>query len=118
LAAALYGSKDEKLAAFAMSVAALISPFVLYREYGNVEYGVGIVDTGLLVALLAIALHSGKFWPMWATGFHLAGILVHVAAASTPLLPAAYATLLGIFGWMVVVSVFAGTVYENIRWRG
>ena len=64
--AAWRGGTDERLAAGAMALAAMLSPFVEANGYSGPEAGLILVDVGLFVVLAGISLRSRAFWPMWA----------------------------------------------------
>jgi peptidoglycan/LPS O-acetylase OafA/YrhL len=42
------------------------------------------VDFGCLIALMALAFHSRRYWPIWATGFQIASIATHGAITIYP----------------------------------
>lgn len=114
IVAARFGGRDERTAAFAVVAAALLSPVLIRHGFAGPEYGVVLVDGLLFAALLALAMGSRAFWPLWAAGFQLVALAVHVAAALVPhMLPAAYATTLAIWSYPVLASLALGTVVER-----
>jgi hypothetical protein len=118
-AAFLRGGHDEKAAAASILLAAVATPFVVSQSFGGPERGIVFVDVALFGALLLIAMRSAAFWPLWAAGFQLCGVAVHVAAAKSPhMLPAAYADTMAIWAYPVMASVLIGTVVEGDRRRG
>ncbi len=113
------GGPDERIAAGAMALAALASPFVEARAYAGLEHGLVLVDLGLFLTLAAIALRSRAFWPIWAAGFQLCGLAGHLAAAkSTSIVPAAYADTLALWAYAVMASLLVGTVAEGHQRHG
>jgi hypothetical protein len=117
--AALHGGRDERLAAGAVVVAALLSPLAVSHSYHSPEIGVVLVDVLLFLALAAIALRSAAFWPMWAAGFQLGALAVHFAAARLPsILPAVYAETLAIWAYPVMAAIVIGTWQEAGRHHG
>lgn len=113
------GGPDERLAATAIVVAAILSPIVRARGYAGLELGLVLVDTGLFLALLGIAMRSRAFWPMWAAGFQLCGLAGHLAAAkSSVMVPAAYAETLAIWSYAVMGALVAGTLIEGRQRHG
>lgn len=111
--ASAYGGRDERLAAFSLVIAALATPVVVAAGYARPELGVIAVDIGLFMALALIALRSPSFWPMWAAGFQLGALAVHLAASRMAhMLPAAYAESLAIWSYLVIAAVLGGVWME------
>ncbi len=111
--AILKGGNDERLGAVALAAAAILSPVALASDWNRPEAGIILVDVALLVALLLLALRSVAFWPLWATGFQLCAVAVHVVALVSPsLLPAAYAETLALWAYPVLASLAIGTWLE------
>lgn len=113
------GGTDERLAATAIVAATFLSPVVRARGYAGLELGLVLVDTGLFLALVGIALRSRSFWPMWAAGFQLCGLAGHLAAAkSSAMVPAAYAETLAIWSYAVLATLLVGTLVERGQRHG
>lgn len=113
------GGQDERLAAGAIAIAAILSPLVTARRYDGPETFLVLVDLGLFLALAAIALRSRAFWPIWAAGFQLCTLAGHVAAAkSSAMVPAAYAETLAIWSYAVMAALLIGTLLEGQRRHG
>lgn len=107
--AALRRDLEQGLAAIALLVAAILSPLVEREAYVEPEAGVFFIDLALFIALMAIAVRSRSFWPMWASGLQLCTLAVHLAAAKYPaMVPAAYAETLVIWSFPVLVVVAFG----------
>lgn len=108
------GGRDERLGALALVGGAILTPLAQLKGFAGPELGIVLVDGLLFLALGAIALRSRAFWPLWAAGFQLGALAVHLAAAQMPgILPAAYATTLVIWSYPVVVAVLLGTWFEG-----
>ncbi len=117
--AAWRGGQDERLAAGAIAVAAILSPIVSARHFDGPELSLVLVDLGLFATLGAIALRSRAFWPIWAAGFQLCTLAGHFAAAkSGSMVPAAYAETLAIWSYAVMTSLLVGTLLEGHRNHG
>jgi hypothetical protein len=113
------GGPDERVAAGAVAVATIVSPFVKSQNYAGPELGLVLVDVALFVSLAAIAMRSRAFWPIWAAGFQLCGLAGHLAAAkSNSMVPAAYAETLAIWSYAVIATLLAGTLLEGRRHHG
>jgi len=111
--AVLYGGKDERLGAILLAAAAVLSPLSLVRGWAAPELGITLVDVGLFAALLALAMRSRAFWPIWAAGFQLCAVAVHLVAGLSPsMLPAAYAETLALWAYPVLAALAVGTWVE------
>jgi len=113
------GGREERAAAFALMAATALTPIALTHGYTSPEIGVILIDLALFTALAIIALKSVVFWPMWAAGFQLCALSVHMAAAQMPLmLPAAYAETLVIWSYLVLAALGLGTWFEAGKRHG
>jgi len=76
------GGASERIAAAAMAAAWIATPFVESDgQQVGAQLGVLMVDIALLAVLLALALRSIRWWPMWAAAFHAVGALMHLLVA-------------------------------------
>jgi hypothetical protein len=108
-----WGGRDEQLAAIGY-LAATLATRMITAEYQHIEFGVLAVDFGLLLGLLALALTSDRFWPMYATAFQLIALVVHVASlAEKGSFAWAYAVGLIFWSYAVMVALMAGTWLEG-----
>src|SRR5438094_37961 len=87
------GRKYERIAALVFVSATVIS--ILghspHDRYVAVEATDLIVDTFVLVAVVAIALASDRFWPLWIAGLQLVDSTSHLLKAiHADLLPQVY----------------------------
>jgi hypothetical protein len=111
-----YGRHDEHIGALAVVMAAILTPIARQSGYMSAEVGILIVDFLLCSTFGWLALRSRRFWPMWAAGFQLGAVWVHVAAARLPhLSPGAYAETLAIFSYPVLVTLILGSLVEARR---
>jgi hypothetical protein len=109
-----FGGRDEQLAAIGL-LAATLATRVITAEYQHIEYGVLSVDFGLMLGLLALALTSDRFWPMYAAAFQLVGLLVHVGSLTDAGGGMAWAYAVGLIFWSyaVMAALVAGTWLEG-----
>ncbi|WP_199553461.1 hypothetical protein [Sandaracinobacteroides hominis] len=111
--AGIYGQRDERMGALALVLAAAATPLAMSHSFARAEMGVVLVDFGLFLALASISLRSRSFWPMWASGFQLCALAVHMAAARLHhMLPAVYAESLVIWSYLVMLAVLGGILFE------
>ena len=108
------GGFDERVAALCFVVATIASNLANQSNYGNTETGVLIIDLALLGCLVALALRSDRFWPMWASAFQLVGTTVHIASmAETGDFAWAYAVGLIFWSYPVMITLMVGTWLEG-----
>lgn len=87
---------------------------MIQAEYQHIEMSVLAVDFGLLLGLLALALTSDRFWPMYAAAFQLLALLVHFGSLTEQGNFAwAYAVALIFWSYAVIGALLAGTWLEG-----
>ena len=108
-----WGGRDERIAGGAFIIATLMS-WATDNAYSGTQMNVLIVDFGLLLGLLGLALTSDRFWPMYAAAFQLVGTVVHVASM-TQSGDYAWAYAVGLIFWSyaVMATLVAGTWMEG-----
>ena len=107
--ACVYGGKPERIGALAVIVASYASvPSAAF--FGVAEIEILFVDCALLGSFLRLLFVTDRFWPIWATGFHMITVATHLAVAIQPkIIPAAYATYAIFWGYPVLASLVWGT---------
>jgi hypothetical protein len=89
------GNRYEQFAALICIAASVISVVLrapLHERYMGIELGDLSVDTAVLLAFVAIALRSDRFWPLWVAGLQLTISMSHLfKAIDLDLMPRAYA---------------------------
>ncbi|MBZ9647075.1 hypothetical protein K9B33_05940 [Sphingobium sp. 3R8] len=118
---ALWGGKDERIGVCLFLLALVGTHFAtsaLPIRYRSVELDVLLIDGLLAAALIALSLKSDRFWPLWATSFHLLTIYTHMAmlmAVSIVAFP--YAFLAGWWAWPTLLSMVIGAYGYHRRKR-
>ncbi|MFQ3595413.1 MAG: hypothetical protein SNJ63_04820 [Sphingomonadaceae bacterium] len=111
--ALIRGGREERVAAGAILAATGATPVMQSHAFAGPETGILIVDLVLLGVLGWLALGSRCFWPIWAAGFQMGSLGVHLAAARLPeILPAVYAETLVIWSYPVLAALLLGTLVE------
>ena len=80
------GRKYERLAAglfVAATILSVVDHALLQVRYQRLDVGEFMVDSTLLVSVIAIALASDRFWPLWVAGLQLVDSMAHVLKAIT-----------------------------------
>jgi len=110
------GGREERIAATAIIAATLGTPLAQQQAFVGIEAGILLVDSLLLMVLGWLALTSRSFWPLWAAGFQLGSLVVHMTAGWAPhILPAAYAETLVIWSYPVLGALLVGSWLEAPR---
>jgi hypothetical protein len=117
--ALLRGRKYEQLAAVICFIATVVSVMArapLQQRYAGVEISDLIIDTAVLVAFVAIALRSDRFWPLWVAGLQLTISLSHVfKALDTSLVPTVYAAAERFWSYPTLIIIAVGTWRQQRR---
>ena len=107
------GRNSERWTAAALLLGAIASPLVQTSGFWEPENGILVVDGLLLVYLLALALNSDRYWPLWAAGFQIVGTLIHVARfVDSSIWHSAYATAQVFWSYPVLLALGMGTWLE------
>jgi hypothetical protein len=106
------GGWPERAAAIAMVTAWFASAVLLARiQLWGLEAEVMIVDVALFVVILAIALKSDRWWPLWAAGFLGLVVLVHFAVILDPRIwGRAYFVASNIFSYLTMLALLTGSL--------
>lgn len=110
---ALYrGGRYERLVAIVCIVGTIATMAVnspLNRMYVHVESGALMVDVAVLLAFVAIALVSDRFWPLWVAGLQLTTSAAHFLKAIDPhLVPLAYGAAVRFWSYPILLILAAG----------
>ena len=113
------GRTYERLAAavfLSATILSVINHLSLHVRYERWDIGDMIVDTAVLVAVVAIALVSDRFWPLWAAGLQLVGSLAHVLKVITGDLPPwAYGFAERFWSYPILIILFVGAWRQHRR---
>jgi hypothetical protein len=113
------GRKYEQLSALifiSASVASVLARSALHENYSAVARSDLVIDLLVLIALVAVALRSDRFWPLWVAGLQLTISLSHVLKAIQPdLLPLAYAAAERFWSYPTLIILFIGAWRQHQR---
>jgi len=115
------GRKYERIAALVFITATILS-FLghspLRGRYAEIESSDLIVDTAVLFAVVAIALASDRFWPLWVAGLQLVDSMAHVMKAiHAGLLPTVYGAAERFWSYPILLILFIGAWRQHRRTR-
>lgn len=81
VAAWILGGRPERQVAAMLIAATIASKLVawpLYGHFAEFEAALSAIDMILLAGLLAVALTSDRYWPLWLTPLHGYTVIAHV----------------------------------------
>jgi hypothetical protein len=113
------GRKYEQLAAvicIAASVTSVLARAPLHQRYAGLEVGDLLIDTAVLLAFIAIALRSDRFWPLWVAGLQLTISMSHLfKAIDADLVPIAYAAAERFWSYPTLLIIAIGAWRQHRR---
>lgn len=109
-----FGGRSERwgalilvLGTIATSIVQRFTPFDWRTHRGALI----AVDVAVLAALLVLALRSRRFWPIWATAFHLIGLSSHGTSYVLPRgVMQAYVIFQGFWAYPIMVCIVVGAL--------
>jgi hypothetical protein len=112
------GRRYERIAATVFIGATVLSLLLhpLRGRYVEVQTSDLIVDTAVLFAVVAIALASDRFWPLWAAGLQLVNSMSHaLKAIHADMLPYVYGAAERFWSYPILVILFIGAWRQHRR---
>ena len=110
--AILRGSRSEYWGAGIMIVGSLATLAVgkwLENTWTSVEAGIFSIDLFALAALVLLVIKTDRFWPIWATAFHLLAVTVHSVMLVAPqITPWAFATGTAFWAYPMLLALAIG----------
>jgi hypothetical protein len=113
------GRKYERIAAGVFLSATLLSflaHLTVGAGYRAMNAGEIAVDSAVLIAVIAIALASDRFWPLWVAGLQLVDSMAHLMRVIDLKLPAwGYAIAERFWSYPILVILFIGAWRQHRR---
>jgi len=112
----LAGGSEGRWIVTMIVLAALMSIPASYLDHGwsHTQLPVLGVDALLLAGLLAIALRSRSFWPLWMVAFHLLSVTTHLATIAKPeLKPLLYFAMQSFWSLPLLLVMVAGIMLDR-----
>jgi hypothetical protein len=113
------GRKYERIAALVFIAATILSILghsPLRGRYVAIETSDLAVDTAVLLAVIAIALVSDRFWPLWAAGLQLVDSMSHVLRAiDVDLVPKVYGAAERFWSYPILLILLVGAWRQHRR---
>lgn len=106
----LKGGVEERLTAAALLASVAVTVLFRDRSWTSLQTAGFAMDVIVLLLLVAIALKSAKYWPMFGAGFQLLAVLTHVAKMIDPNVDQwAYITAIVIWTYLLMGALGLGT---------
>ncbi len=116
-----YGGAAERYCAAILIIGSLASLAIVkafHNHWHPASYYLLAVDGTALLALIAIALRSNRFWPIYAAAFQVPEVATHVATMVDPMIvPRAYALAQGFWIYPMLIALLIGTAGCRRRQR-
>jgi hypothetical protein len=113
------GRRYERIAAVVFIAATVVSILMrspLQGRYHGIEASDLIIDNVVLIAVVAIALASDRFWPLWVAGLQLVGSMSHaLKAIQADLLPHVYGAAERFWSYPILLVLFIGAWRQHRR---
>jgi len=113
------GDRDARVAAVVCIVATTLTVLLLTpgpARYRMVESGAMMVDLAALVAFVALALSSQRFWPLWVSGLQLTASTAHALKLfDASIVPYAYAAAERFWSYPILLIIAVGAYRAHCR---
>lgn len=113
--AALYGGRSGRCVGAAALMAAAATSLVPDGNFWLApNIWVAVIDTGLLIALIWIALGSDRWFPVWAAGLQMVGVAFHLGSIAAPgFAPLVYFLLQAFWAIPVLMMLAIGVALDR-----
>jgi hypothetical protein len=81
----LAGGRDGRIAVAMLLSAAMMTPLI--TGFTHDRWALAMVDTALFAGLIALAIRSNHYWPLWLAGLHGAAMATQIVSHLNPDLP-------------------------------
>jgi len=110
------GGREGRWIGLMVLVAATLSVPASYLDHGwsHTQLPVLGIDLLLLAGLLAMALRSRSYWPLWMVAFHLISVTTHAATIAQPALrPIVYFALQSFWSLPLLLVMVSGIMLDR-----
>jgi len=113
------GGRSEKAGTaivLAASAATVAVEHPMLFDWSSNRVGLIVVDVLALFGFLHLALISQRFWPIWATAFHLIAVCSHYVVLLSPeRVLQVYAVLQGFWAYPIMLVIILGSLSRQPR---
>jgi hypothetical protein len=112
------GGAPERVIAIAYAIAVpltvlLLSP--LKQRYAGFEYGVMVVDLALFVVMVAVAVFSERYWPLWMSAMQAVTLLAHLGRFLPQIAAWTYWNAVTLWSYPIMALLVIATRRHQIR---
>ena len=113
------GGAPERWAALLIVSDWVLTPLIGNHDaFRHAQTNVFVMDGGLALALLCMALYTDRFWPIWVTAFQILELLMHAAMLIDHRVGArAYFVGIEISSYLMLFALAAGVWLERPEQR-
>lgn len=112
------GGPSERIAAIILALARAATVMVRSQRsdgFNTFQTGVFLVDLGEFVLLLALALGTKRWWPLWMTGLSAAAVVSHIVRLSPMVNSFAYYALIAFWMYPMLLLLIVATWRKGRR---
>jgi hypothetical protein len=111
------GGSEERLFTFTLLANAALTIGLRDLSWPHVQWQTFVLDAVTLAVFLAVSFRTERYWPLFATGFQVLGVVTHMAKLIDPSLQQwAYLTAGIIWTYLQMFAIAAGA-WNSWRWR-
>ncbi|MFW2828890.1 hypothetical protein [Sphingomonas sp. ID0503] len=114
------GGIPERVVAISYVVCTVLTVLLLRSvdvRYAGLELGVMFVDIGLLAVMLAVALMSERYWPLWMTAMQAMTVLANLGRLLPQVRAWTYWNAITLWSYPMLVLLIVATVRHQRRLR-
>lgn len=118
LYASARGGTPERLAVGLLATAIVASHFAPHAgpiRFRQMEFGLLMVDTGMFLAITALALKAQRYWPMWLAAAKLNTVITHLLMLAPALMPWSYAVANAAWSYPTPLLIAIGAIRHRQR---
>lgn len=86
-------------------------------RFASMEVGFLIVDSAMLVAVVALALRADRYWPMLMAAVLCDTVVTHLLMLSPLLMPYSYSVMIAAWSYPSPIILFVGAFRHRVRLR-
>ncbi len=118
-AALRWGAAPERICVAALVTVTLVDPvyhlLVRYPVFGTVDVGHLVMDLGVALAFIAVALRSNRVYPLWLAAFQLVSVLSHFAREVTDFFPMLAYGLMSYGPYYIILLIMVAGIAAHAR---
>ena len=112
------GGPPERVAAAVLLggvILTIVAQLFETNRYASVQWGVAVVDAGVLAGFLSVALLSTRYWPMWLAALQIIQFCSDFAKLLPGVADLTYAMASSLIGYPVALILAVATARHRMR---